>query len=82
MQCPATLAKATWDNEIAKLQSWLQENNSDPDLAEAVIENLRAWQSLSPYPAKRYTNRTLRKALFLEDRIGWQSFIEGFIVSK
>ena len=56
----------------------MTKNDGDPDLIQAVIENIQAWRNECHYPATFYTNRRLCQAIRQQDDIGWQSFIEGF----
>ena len=42
IQCPSITAQATWDTEIRKLHTWLEENDCEPNLAEIILENLKA----------------------------------------
>ena len=78
LQCNHNSAKALWDQEVTKLQQWMIENDGEPNMVQAIIENINAWRSQYPYPATRYDNRTLRSAIRHQDEIGWQNFIEGF----
>ena len=78
IQCQADSAKAAWDAELKKLEAWMVENDGDPDMIQAIIGNLNAWRGEHPFPYTYYDNRSLRKALTQQDRIGWQSFLEGF----
>ena len=82
LQCNATSAKTLWESEISKLQTWMEENDGDPDLITAIIENVKAWRDEIPYPVHNFSNRTLRKAIRQQDRIGWQNFLEGFLTQN
>ncbi len=79
LQCPAVLATATWNHEIQKLQEWMIQQQGEPDMVDAIIQNIKAWRSHSPYPTRRYDQATLRECILYQDRIGWRLFLEGFI---
>ena len=78
LQCNHDTAKALWDSELTKLKTWMEDNNRNHDMITAIISSLQSWRSESPYPSTYYENSTLRRAIRHQDKIGWQSFIEGF----
>ena len=77
LQCNHNSAEALWDQEMKRLKEWMTDNNGEPDMIEAILENLQEWREQSPYLATRYENGALQKAICHQDHIGRQNFIEG-----
>ena len=80
LQCPHPSAHSLWKEEMKSLDQWMKNNQLHPELRECIVTNLQSWHDGSPYPAKRYTNQILQRAITKQDLIGWRAFIEGFIV--
>ena len=60
----------------------MEDQDGDPELIEAVVENLRAWRGSTPFPTETPISDSLQEAMRHQDRIGWKSFMEGFISHK
>ena len=77
LQCPDARACQLWNEEIDALHTWIIDNKGCPELAHAVTTYLQAWHSGNGFPSNDYSE-ILQNAIREQNRIGWQSFIEGF----
>ena len=78
LRCPASAAQQLWLRSISELRSWLDKHDGNPELCDLICENLTAWHRQGFFPANQVQDRLLRNAIKEQDRIGWQSFIEGY----
>ena len=67
-----------WKQSVEELRSWMKEHEGNLTLCNMVCEYLLAWQSQTPYPSTQSMDSILRKAIIDQDRIGLQSFLEGY----
>lgn len=77
LQCPHVEAKHLWNTSIDTLEVWLG-NHTSADITMAICGSLRAWHDRTPFPAIQTGNTALTRALNLQDKMGWDSFIDGF----
>lgn len=82
LQCPAPLAKSTWNKAIEDLQKWALDQKGCPEMINIIISSIQSWQSITPYHTFHPQNTTLQQAIKQQDNIGWQNFIEGFWSKK
>jgi hypothetical protein len=82
VQCPAPSAHKLWTTALNKLRTWIIENEGGEDFAQIVYENLLAWQSFQPFPFTIPDNPILHRAIKQQDKIGWRSFLDGFLVKE
>ena len=69
--------QALWNAELEQLKEWMDQNKFHSELTEAVLTNLHHWRdnTVSSYQP---SNLILQKALEEQEKIGWDSSIEGF----
>ena len=77
LKCSGEGANDIWTKALKKLEDWMLESQTDPDIQEAVIHSLNQWRypsrSASPIPS------SLKVSMDQQNDIGWQSFLEGWI---
>ena len=78
IQCPALSATNLWLKSIEDLRKWMKENEGNSTLCDMICNNLKAWQKQALYPPGQTPDTILAQALKEQDRIGWQSFLEGY----
>ena len=78
---PAPFLNSTWTTSIQKLETWLEQQSTAPDIIRIIIENHMAWRSdrrsvpyLGPHPH-------LRTAQLEQLSIGWENFLRGFVTT-
>jgi hypothetical protein len=74
IQC--TRATNIWNQTLAELRIWLDEQSTEPTLLEAIITNLQKWRQNTP-DFNRNTKPALHQTLLQQNDIGWYSFILG-----
>jgi hypothetical protein len=81
LQCKAPRAVTKWEASITKLEIWMKQAATMPDLRQAIITRLRDWQNDTattlhfPWPG---VNDLVRS----QDRIGWRAFLEGCVLQE
>jgi hypothetical protein len=56
---------------------WLHKQHTNPDIADAIIAHLHSWRN--PSTAAAPTRIVLEDLLQKQDKIGWESFFEGWM---
>ncbi len=75
--CQGAGASEVWDQSMERLQNWLQDNRTDPNLHEVLLSHLNGWRYNSddnlsvPYGLKLLIDQ--------QNAIGWNSFLESWI---
>jgi hypothetical protein len=62
---------------LKKLDDWLSEVGTLPDIRESILHHLDSWRS--PDANSRYHNYATITLLDLQGECGWQSLLEGFV---
>jgi hypothetical protein len=68
-----------WKTELDKLMAWLVTIDTDPEIIDALIDNLRQRFLAQEVQPKVYTNK-IRMGIQKQENIGWVNFFEGFII--
>ena len=71
--CPSPEAGDQWKESLDKLQEWMLEQKTDPDIIRTIREGLESWRSnptAGIQPAES-------KARATQEFIGWRPFLEG-----
>ena len=78
-RCQQEEAQNTWIASLRKLRTWMERQQTAPEVRETVLEYLRSWKLReTPQLRPNATNwPDLAKALHEQAEIGWDSFIEG-----
>ena len=81
--CKNPDATITWNESVANLETWMHDNDAEPNMAQIICSSLRSWRTGERLP---YPNINLPlivvEAMVEQDRIGWNNFINGFISTK
>jgi hypothetical protein len=64
---------------ISKLDTWLQEQETQPDLRRELINGLKSWSVGIPRVTFYCTPPHIRQVLDYQDGIGWTNLLEGCI---
>jgi predicted RNA-binding Zn-ribbon protein involved in translation (DUF1610 family) len=73
--------KLIWDKAMKNLEEWMRNNDTDPSLQKAVIQELNQWRS-GDSATSRYTKPWFVTAQSSQEHFGWRNFFEGFIVKE
>jgi len=76
LRCPHANATVCWLDQRLALRLWLLKEETDSQLASAIIAHLDAWRSNSPLP-KPSGPQKLRRVLADQTEIGWENFLLG-----
>ena len=79
LKCQHDTAQDKWKECLKELEEWMKDNDAHPELRESIIENLSTWHDNKQRPTSIYNNTIINQAVQTQHRIGWKSFIEGFI---
>ena len=78
-RCQQTHAKTVWKTSMKDLSNWFTEQQTNPQIAEAILTGLHAWHQNVPVQFPTFTFPELNKTLQQQNEIGWQSFLEGWV---
>lgn len=73
-KCRHEEAEQIWIKSLQKLETFMENNNTDPQLNKSIISNLRTWY-FEQETDQEQTNTNEQQ----QKRIGWDFFIEGWI---
>jgi hypothetical protein len=76
-KCQDPRALAVWEQSIANLKVWLQEQRTQPGIITVLCAKLLAWQQGSTEDIPVETFHDLPAVVHRQDQIGWQSLLEG-----
>jgi hypothetical protein len=83
LTCPAPSATSQWKKCLDKVNDWLEDNKTEPQLQETIIARLSQWRKGHKHtripPAD---NSKLRRAVKEQDTIGWEQFLYGRVSKK
>ena len=78
LQCPHPSATNQWSNALSKLEEWLHQQSTLPDITKLILENLRAWRDHRPSVQYNGPFPYLRLAQMEQSSLGWEPFLRGF----
>ena len=79
LQCLHPSACDNWNENMAKIHTWMTNNKGDPDMIQNIVGRLNGWRRGEPAPDDLSTNPILQLAIRHQNRIGWENLLEGFI---
>lgn len=47
-RCHGSNSDQVWENSIEKLRVWMTQHNTDPDIAELLVDMLKSWREDTP----------------------------------
>jgi hypothetical protein len=75
-KCPQEQATQVWDLSLQKLQEWMVDVGTLPDMRDSILHYLDTWRSANSITLRRTTfNCSFQD---FQGECGWQSFLEGF----
>ena len=80
--CREQSATEVWDKAVENLDTWMTDNNSEPEMQEIIIKSIKAWRNPSPNNFTETGNLAIHQALAEQDVIGWNNLFNGFISSQ
>jgi hypothetical protein len=78
--CQAPNAQRMWESAITKLDAWLLNSRTLPDLRAAIISRLRAWRQDIDLPNTHYNWPGVNDIVRDQDLLGWRAFLEGAVL--
>ena len=79
--CQASDARWLHSQHIFKLDTWLEQQETHPDLRRELINGLKAWSTGTPRHTFYCTPIHTRQLLVHQDAIGWTNLLEGCIAT-
>ena len=64
---------------IAKLDDWLEAQDTLPEFRQAIISRLRSWHQSGPTAATDYDWPGVNEAIQLQDHLGWLALFDGVV---
>ena len=80
--CREQSATKTWDTALDNLNSWMTDNNSEPEMQDVIITSMKTWRDSSTTSFTEIDNRNIRHTLEEQNVIGWDNLFNGFISSQ
>ena len=71
-----------WNATLNKVETWLNQQSTAPDVTHVIIENLRAWNASRRPVLYEGSHPHLNRAIIEQNRIGWEPFLRGYVSSK
>ena len=79
--CHAPDAQCLCLQHIFKLDNWLEQQETHPDLRRELINGLKAWSTGMPHHTFHHTPMYIQQILVHQDAIGWTNLLEGCIAT-
>ena len=78
--CSGGGADGRWEKSLADLWDWMTEQETAPELRDAICDYLRSWRDKSQVLAGHQCDFPgLQQAVHNQATIGWQAFFEGYL---
>jgi len=77
IQYPQEAATALWHQSIQHVKTWLQDFQTDPDIAYTIISRLQSWRNSSAPETFIGLPVTIQDLLNKQDTIGWEAAFHG-----
>ena len=77
--CHAPDAQWTRFQHIIKLDAWLEEQETQPEIRHELINGMKAWSTGTVQRTFYRTPAHIRQVLVYQDAIGWTNLLEGCI---
>jgi hypothetical protein len=78
--CTAPKAQTKWDASVSHLKAWLLQANTMPNIGQAILNRLKAWQMQKRLPDLFYRRPGVNDLVRAQDLIGWRAFLEGAVL--
>ena len=79
--CSGGGANFVWETALTRLCSWMETQETAPEIIEAIRTHLQGWRNGSGGVPVTYHLLGLTTAAQNQTDIGWQCFLEGFVTS-
>jgi hypothetical protein len=80
--CPNEEAIQIWESDTDALYTWMINFPTDRRIAEAIIQNLKAWRNRTSPEDTRSTAPHLLNAIAEQQVLGWTAFVFGMLSPK
>ena len=81
LQCTGHDANAVWDQGIKELNKYMDNQDTDQNIQNAIVQGLQCWQQALPIDATDYP-LDIQEALTIQTNIGWKSLMEGLAAKQ
>ena len=82
LQCQACGANDVWEENLAKLNTYLEEAGTHPEIHEAISQRLQELHYKQPRLHVPVMSQLIQQAIQDQDLIGWKPFLEGVVAEK
>ncbi len=77
--CPKEGRIKAFQLATTALERWLKEADTDPDLADCIVEYVQRWGTVTMEEVVQEAPRRFRMMGPSQDKIGWRRFLKGMI---
>lgn len=80
-KCQSKNAQAIWDVSITKLEDWLQQNKTYPDVMILILHGISMWRAREVVtPPKCLYYDDAKRTFGAQQKIGWMAFMRGYLL--
>lgn len=79
--CSCETAKAIWNNKLDEMEEWMRKERFNPYITVNIVGYFRQWHTGGDFTVDSWTP-AVRHALDKQHAVGWQPFLEGFMVEE
>ena len=80
--CKAPQAVTQWEASLSKLEAWMTQAATMPDIRNAIISRLKTWINDSDPETISFTWPGVNNLLQTQDLLGWRAFLEGCVLKE
>jgi hypothetical protein len=74
-QCQGHAADAVFQTNLSKVQAYLEDENTRPDIQDAILECIKKWRRRQPIHLRDY-QEDIQEVIRQQHTIGWLDFLE------
>jgi hypothetical protein len=80
---PGAGADNVWESSLGKVEQWMVEHHTDPNIRQVLIDHLKEWRSAPSQHCYRPCQiEHLATAAMDQNNISWQRLLEGWLQIK
>ena len=76
-RCSAGPVLEKWDELMVDLQQWFIDRDTEPELAQVLLNKLCSWKGGRRFASGPIRSRRIHQAVIKQDTIGWRAAFEG-----
>ena len=80
--CKAPRAVTQWESSLSKLEAWMKQAATMPDIRKAIISRLQTWINDSDPTNFSSTWPGVNTLIQTQDLLGWRAFLEGCVLKE